>query len=82
MGYSKHFRVHHEANEFVRGISHFNWIECFRVYALFRLIKFKGISKRTFYLRLKETEFKFNHKNEALYQKLLLILRNNPNLNP
>jgi len=33
VGYAKHFRVHHEDNEFVRGSSHINGIESFLAYA-------------------------------------------------
>ena len=53
-------------------------IESFWAFAKLRLTKFKGISKRTFYLHLKETEFRFNHRNDDLYKKLLFMLRNNP----
>ncbi|MFD1894620.1 IS1595 family transposase, partial [Ottowia beijingensis] len=33
---------------------------------------------KTFYLHLKETEFRFNHRNQNLYKALLSLLRNNP----
>ena len=78
MGYSKHYRVHHGVNEFARGNAHINGIESFWAFAKLRLIKFKGISKRTFFLHLKETEFRFNHRNDDLYRLLMFILRNNP----
>jgi len=54
VGYDKHFRVHHGANEFVRGNSHINGIESFWSYAKIRLVKFHGMDKRTFNLHLKE----------------------------
>ena len=57
VGYSKHFRVYHGDNEFANGNRHINGIESFWSYAKRRLIKFNGVSKRTFYLHLKETEF-------------------------
>jgi transposase len=43
-----------------------------------RLQKFRGMSKSTFFLHLKETEFRFNHRNEDLYSLLLDMLRNEP----
>jgi len=36
------------------------------------------MSKSTFYLHLKETEFRFNHRNEDVYKLLLQMLRSNP----
>ena len=67
MGYEKHFRVHHGNNEFARGSQHINGIESFWGYAKNRLVKFKGVPKHTFYLHLKETEFRFNHRKANLY---------------
>lgn len=37
-----------------------------------------GVSEQTFYLHLKETEFRFNHRNDNLYQILLKIFRKIP----
>jgi len=78
VGYDKHFRVHHGANEFVRGNSHINGIESFWSYAKIRLVKFHGMDKNTFNLHLKECEFRFNNRNEDLYKLLLKIFRNQP----
>lgn len=61
LGYKKHFRVHHGKNEFVRGKTHINGIESFWGYAKTRLSKFRGINKKSFYLHLKESEFRFNY---------------------
>jgi transposase len=47
-------------------------------YAKRRLIKFSGAPNHTFYIRLKETEFRFNHRRCNLYLALLKLLRNNP----
>ncbi|HEX8071734.1 MAG TPA: IS1595 family transposase, partial [Pyrinomonadaceae bacterium] len=38
-------------------------------------VKFKGMRRSTFYLHLKECEFRFNHRDEDLYQLLLKITR-------
>ncbi len=78
VGYSKHFRVHHSADEFAKGARHINGIESFWSYAKRRLIKFNGIPDATFFLHLKETEFRFNHRSENLYKVLLAMLRQLP----
>lgn len=78
LGYKKHFRVHHGANEFARGKSHINGIESFWAYAKIRLSRFRGINKNTFLLHLKECEFRFNNRANDLYRMLLEILRKNP----
>jgi len=43
-----------------------------------RLTKFFGVSKSTFPLHLKETEFCFNHRKDDLYKVLLSLLRKDP----
>ena len=78
MGYKKHFRVHHGANEFVRENSHINGIESFWSYAKIRLVKFHGMDKSKFNLHLKECEFRFNNRSLDLYKLLLQIFRINP----
>ena len=78
VGYSKHFRVHHGSNEFADGNRHINGIESFWSYAKRRLIKFNGVSKCTFHLHLKETEFRFNNRHENLHKILLKMLRKQP----
>ena len=75
MGYRKHYRVQHGLDEFVRGTAHINGIEGFWGLAKTRLVKFKGMSPSTFYLHLKECEFRFNHRDEDLYHLLLKITR-------
>jgi len=77
-GYKKHYRVMHGSNEFAVGHNHINGIENFWGVAKTRLSKFRGISKSTFYLHLKECEFRFNHRHDDLYKLLLKILRNSP----
>jgi transposase-like protein len=43
VGYAKHFRVEHGANEFARGTHHINGIESFWSFAKRRLQKFNGV---------------------------------------
>jgi len=78
VGYEKHFRVQHGKSEFVRGRSHINGIEAFWSFAKVRLHRLKGIHKHTFYLHLKECEWRFNHRKENLYTLLLKLLRKHP----
>ena len=78
VGYSKHFRVNHSSNEFVRGTTHVNGIEGFWSFAKRRLQKFNGVSSETFNLHLKECEYRFNNRNKNLYRELLKLLRKNP----
>jgi len=76
--YAKHFRVNHGDDEFAVGANHINGIESFWAFAKHRLAQFKGIPRWTFYLHLKETEFRFNHRRDNLNKFLLRYLRNNP----
>ncbi|MFH2011669.1 MAG: IS1595 family transposase, partial [Pseudomonadota bacterium] len=39
--------------------------------------KFHGIPKSTFYLHLKECEFRFNYRNQNIYVILLNMFRKN-----
>ena len=78
LGYKKHFRIRHSADEFAKGKNHINGIESFWSYAKARLLKFHGVPRETFYLHLKECEFRFNHRRDKLYAILLELLRNNP----
>jgi hypothetical protein len=55
-----------------------NGFESFLSYTRKRLMKFHGIPESTFYLHLKECEFRFNHRNEDIYPILLNIIKNNP----
>ena len=78
LGYKKHYRVRHGNDELVRGKSHINGIESFWSFVKRRLMKFHGIPKSTFYLHLKECEFRFNNRNTDIYKLLLKNVRNKP----
>ena len=83
MGYKKHYRVHHGKNEFAKKErrkikNHINGIENFWGLAKVRLSKFRGMNKDTFYLHLKECEFRFNYREDDLYRVLLKLIKNNP----
>jgi len=78
VGYAKHRRVQHDNNEFGFGSRHINGIESFWSFAKRRLQKFNGVPSHTFYLHLKECEWRFNYRNDNLYRRLLKMLRKNP----
>jgi transposase-like protein len=78
VGYGKHLRVNHGQDEFVRGRTHINGIEGFWGFAKSRLNRFRGMNKHTFYLHLKECEFRFNHRKQDLYHLILKLCRNKP----
>ena len=78
LGYKKHYRVYHSNNEFANKNNHINGIESFWAFAKVRLMKFRGLSKQTFYLHLKESEFRFNYRDRNMYKILLKIFRNKP----
>jgi transposase len=77
-GYQKHLRVNHDAHQFAVRKNHVNGIESFWSFAKRRLAKFNGIPVHTFFLHLKETEFRFNHRRANLYRVLLDQLRKHP----
>jgi transposase-like protein len=78
MGYQKHFRVKHGEDQFADRTNHINGIEAFWSSAKRRLAKFNGVHHHTFYLHLKECEFRFNHRDRDLYKVLLRLLRDHP----
>lgn len=77
LGYQKHFRILHSDDKFAEGSNHINGIEGFWGYAKVRLSRFRGMSKNTFYLHLKECEFRSNYRNENLYSLLIKITKDN-----
>ena len=62
----KHFRVNHSKQYSNRKGTHINGIENFWGYSKQRLAKFHGISRITFYLHLKECEFRYNKQYDML----------------
>jgi len=77
-GYKKHYRVKHSDDEFVNGKAHVNGIENFWGISKTRMMKSRGLKKKYFPLHLKESEFRFNHRNDDLYHLLLNEFRRNP----
>lgn len=71
----KHYRIYHSKDEFARGKNHINGIESFWSYTKRRLAKFNGLPKDKFLIHLKESEFRFNHKNKNLENELVKLLK-------
>lgn len=59
LGYQKHYRMLHSDDKFAEGTNHINGIEGFWDNAKVGLVKFRELSKNTFYLYLKECEFRY-----------------------
>lgn len=55
-----------------------NRIDGFWGYAKSRLEKFKGIHSHTYFLHLKESEFRYNNDQDELYHLILKIIRKHP----
>jgi transposase len=77
-GYKHHYRVKHSDDVFANGRAHVNGMENFWGVAKTRLARFRGIRPDKFYLHLKETEFRFNHRRDDLYSLLLREFRKSP----
>ena len=67
-----HYRVFHSKDEFARGKSHVNGIESFWSFAKRRLSKFNGLSGHKFNLHLKESEFRWNHRDKKIMYDIIL----------
>jgi transposase len=70
----KHKRINHSKEYSNRKGTHVNGIENFWSFAKRRLAKFNGVSRQTFLLHLKETEFRYNHKGSIL-KEMRVIMR-------
>ena len=70
--YGQHLTINHSV-EFAKGRRHINGLEGFWSFAKERLLKYHGVSQNHFYLYLKEMEFRYNYRNENLYQLLSKI---------
>ncbi len=78
IGKSKYFRLNQTPRELADKQSHLNSIKSFWSFAQMRLLKFRGVARHTFYLHLKECEFRFNNRNKKLYPLVLDLLKEKP----
>jgi transposase len=77
-GCKKHCRATHSTDVFANGRAHVNGMENFWGVTKNRLMKFKGIKNDKCNLHLKETEWRFNYRQENIYKLLLCKLRKSP----
>jgi len=70
----EHHRINHSM-EFAKGRTHINGIESFWSFCKRRLGRFNGLRKQDYYLHIKECEFRFNYRNENIYNKILILLK-------
>ena len=59
-------------------LSYVQDLEKFWVYVKSRVIKFHGLARHKYYLHMKECEFRFNFRNEDLYNVLLTMFKEQP----
>jgi transposase len=71
----KHHRINH-SKEFVKNHNHINGIESFWSYVKRKMRKHNGISRNRFYYYLKESEFRFNNRNNDIFKELNRIIFN------
>lgn len=69
----RHLNVDH-SSKFVDGKVHINGLEGFWSWAKERLFKHHGISAKNFPLYLKELEFRYNHRDESIFEPLVQFL--------
>ena len=71
----RHMRVDH-GKRFSSGKLYINGLEGFWSYAKQRLMKFHGVSKQKFPLYLKEMEFRYNNRQQDLFELLAQKITN------
>ena len=71
--YGKHNVIRHDKDEFVNERNHINGLEGFWSFAKERFHKYHGINKTNYPFYLKEMEFRFNHRNENIYNLLVTL---------
>ena len=69
----RHLNVDH-SSRFCDGKVHINGLEGFWSWAKERLFKHHGVSAKNFPLYLKELEFRYNHRDESIFESLVGFL--------
>ena len=70
----RHYRIDH-SKRFANGKVYINGIEGFWSYAKERLMKYHGVSVKTFPLYIKELEFRYNNRGKDLFDIILNLFR-------
>jgi len=71
--YGKHNIIDHEKELVDKNHNHINGIEGFWSFAKERFHKYHGIDKQSYPFYVKEMEFRFNHRNESIFNLLFDI---------
>lgn len=71
--FGKHLRINKQY-AFAKGRTHINGIEGFWSFAKERFHKYHGINMKNYPLYLKEMEFRFNYRDEDIYELLFNII--------
>ena len=72
------FRTNDSVTGITRGKSNIDEIDLFWGMLKSRLIKFRGLNSGTLYLHVKETEFRYNYRENDLFELLMEILHKRP----
>jgi len=72
------YRINESVTGVTRGKSHIDEIDLFWGMLKSRLIKFRGLNSGTLYLHVKETEFRYNYRENDLFEMLMEILHKRP----
>lgn len=78
VGPGEHRRADYGQEGLARRQPTINGMEAFRGFSRSHLSRFRGMNKNTFYLHLKECEFRFNHRDQDIYKIILQMCRENP----
>jgi transposase len=71
--YGKHNIIDHDKELVDKNHNHINGIEGFWSFAKERFHKYHGIDKQNYPFYVKEMEFRFNHRNESIFNLLFYI---------
>jgi transposase len=71
-------RINNAYSGFSKGRSQIDEVDLFWGMLKSRLVKFRGLNGSTLYLHVKETEFRYNFRNEDLFELLVNIINKRP----
>ena len=74
----QYFPLQWHDSQRLQGAHALNGSEPFWVFTRRRLQRSMGIPRHTYYLHLKESEYRYSHRHNDLYQGLLMLLRQHP----
>lgn len=78
VNYPKYLRVNHKVKQWAPVINNSGVIDDFWRFTRSRFQKLNGVARHTFYLHLKECEWRFNMRHVDLENELLKVLGENP----